>query len=78
MGKRNEPEESTMKIGDLVRAKGEWAQKNPWMRGTLIDDSPETLGIIVSVRVGPSRSLFRIEWLDGRSSAVFGNKLEAV
>ena len=64
-----------MKVGDLVRIKGEWTQKNPWMRGTLIDDSPETLGIIVSVRHGIGHSLWKIEWLDGRSNIATVRKL---
>ena len=67
-----------MRVGDLVRAKGEWVRKNPWMRGTLIDDTPETLGIIVSVRHGLFHTLWKIEWFDGRSSEVLGNKLEVI
>tara|TARA_R100000406_G_C3094254_1_gene120312 strand:+ start:916 stop:1119 length:204 start_codon:yes stop_codon:yes gene_type:complete len=65
-----------MQVGDLVRIKGEWAQKNPWMRGTLIDDSPEVMGIVVSVRHGIGFDMWKVEWLDGRSSEVLGNKLE--
>ena len=67
-----------MKVGDLVRIKGEWVQKNPWMRGTLIDDTPKILGIIVSVGYGPLGDLWKIEWLDGRSGEVLGSKLEVV
>tara|TARA_Y100001973_G_scaffold68554_1_gene100066 strand:- start:545 stop:748 length:204 start_codon:yes stop_codon:yes gene_type:complete len=67
-----------MKVGDLVRLKGEWVQKNPWMRGTLIDDNPKTLGIVVSVDNGHLHELWKIEWLDGRSSVVMGSKLEVV
>ena len=70
-----------MKVGDLVRLKGEWARKNPWMRGTLIDDTPEMLGIITHCVInsnGLDCNLWKIEWLDGRSSEVMGNKLEVV
>ena len=70
-----------MKVGDLVRAKGEWVRKNPWMRGTLIDDTPEMLGIITHCIInagGLDYNLWKIEWLDGRSSEVMGNKLEVV
>ena len=68
-----------MQVGDLVRAKGEWVRKNPWMRGTLIDDTPETLGVITRCIVnsnGTDYNLWTVEWLDGRSSEVMGNKLE--
>ena len=67
-----------MKIGDLIRAKGEWVRENPWMRGTLLDDTPKALGVIVNIRPCGSHSLCKIEWLDGRSSEVLGKKLEAV
>ena len=67
-----------MKVGDLVKQKGDWVQKNPWMRGILIDDSPETLGLIVNVRPCGSHNLCKIEWLDGRSSEVLGNRLEVI
>jgi hypothetical protein len=67
-----------MQVGDLVRLKGEWARKNPWMRGTLIDDTPSMLGIIIGKRAGMGRIIWQIEWLDGRSSEVLGNRLEVV
>ena len=65
-----------MQVGDLIKIKEEWARRNPWVRGTLIDETPKTLGLIVSVRSCGSHNLYKIEWLDGRSSEVLGKKLE--
>ncbi len=70
-----------MKVGDLVRLKGEWVTRNPWMRGTLLDDSPETLGVIVKVtaeRINKCGEIYKIEWMDGKRSEVSAIKLEAV
>ena len=70
-----------MKIGDLVKKKSDWVRHNPWMSGTELDDSPDTLGIIVKVEV-PACSItsgwYIIEWLNGGRNHTKGDRLEAV
>jgi hypothetical protein len=64
-----------MKIGDLVKLKGDWVQVNPWMKGTELDDSPEEYGIITKRSFPYS---FHVEWAFGKQGWYHVDRLEVV
>ena len=69
-----------MKLGDLVKFKGDWVKVNPWMKGTELDDSSEERGVIIEVMFWQAvkRSVYKVLWHDGKISDWYADDLEVV
>ena len=69
-----------MKVGDLVKQKGNWVAANPWMKDTGLDDSPERFGIIIEVWLDDDHwgDTAVVEWLDGFKEEITADNLEVI